>query len=306
MQSTSTLLMIRPYRFTFNKETAVNNTFQSAQDTDAHELALKEFDDFASLLQQHAIDVTVVQDSPTPHTPDSIFPNNWVSFHKGGTMVTYPMYAFNRRMERKSVLIHELEKKFRITEKVDLSHYESTNQFLEGTGSLVLDRENKIAYACLSPRTHATVLEDFSQKLGYRIVSFVATDSGNIPIYHTNVMMCVADQFVVICLDAIAHKLEREKVVNEIEATKKEVIPITVNQMNHFAGNMLQVHNQNGEKIVVLSSQAYHSLSSFQLSKLETFNRIVHAKLETIERNGGGSARCMLAEVFLDKKLERL
>lgn len=299
MQTTSYLLMIRPAQFTFNAETAVNNAFQSASDTNAQEAALKEFNDFVDLLQQNDIDVTVIADTKEPHTPDSIFPNNWISFHDDGQIVLYPMYASNRRLERKPHVIEQLKAKFRIKDQVDLSSYEKKNIFLEGTGSMVLDRENKIAYACLSQRTDLNVLKDFCAKLGYTPVSFIATDAKGYPIYHTNVMMCVADQFVVICLDSLKDNRERKEIMIAIEKSGKEIIDITLDQMSHFAGNMLQVENDKGRKFLVMSSQAYHSLSQDQLLKIERYNSIIHSPLDTIERNGGGSARCMMAEVFL-------
>jgi hypothetical protein len=298
-QTTSHLLMIRPTQFTFNVETAVNNAFQSANDTNAQEAALKEFNDFASFLQQNGIDITVIDDTKEPHTPDSIFPNNWISFHDDGRIVFHPMYAANRRLERKSHVIEELRAKFEIIGQVDLSSYENQDVFLEGTGSMVLDRENKIAYACLSQRTDLNVLKDFCAMLGYTPVSFIATDAKGYPIYHTNVMMCVADQFVVICLDSIKDSKERKEIVAIIEKTRKEIIDIALDQMNHFAGNMLQVENDKGKRFLVMSSQAYHSLGQDQLLKIERYNSILHSSLDTIERNGGGSARCMMTEVFL-------
>jgi hypothetical protein len=298
-QTTSNLLMIRPAQFTFNAETAVNNAFQSANDTNAQEEALKEFNNFASLLQQNGIDVTVIDDTKEPHTPDSIFPNNLISFHDDGRIVLYPMYASNRRLERKSHVIEKLKTKFEVKGQVDLSSYEDKNIFLEGTGSMVLDRENKIAYACLSQRTDLIVLKDFCARLGYSPVSFLATDAKGYPIYHTNVMMCVADRFVMICLDSIKDNKERKEIVALIKKTRKEIIDITLDQMNHFAGNMLQVENDKGKRFLVMSSQAYHSLGQDQLLKIERYNSILHSSLDTIERNGGGSARCMIAEVFL-------
>ncbi len=291
--------MIQPAQFTFNAETAVNNAFQSANDSNAQEAALKEFNDFVNLLWQNGIDVMVISDTKEPHTPDSIFPNNWISFHDDGRIVLYPMYATNRRLERKPNVIENLKTKFEIKGQVDLSSYENKNIFLEGTGSMVLDRENKIAYACLSQRTDLTILKDFCAKLGYTPVSFMATDAKDYPIYHTNVMMCVADKFVVICLDSIKDSNEQKTVVTSIEKSGKEIIDISLDQMNHFAGNMLQVENDKGKKFLVMSSQAYSSLDKNQLSKIEHYNSIIHSSLDTIERNGGGSARCMMAEVFL-------
>lgn len=295
--------MIRPVNFGFNAETAVNNAFQVAgQDAAAQEKAKKEFDGFVQLLRQNGVDVTVVNDTPEPHTPDSIFPNNWVSFHNDGTIILYPMFAVNRRQERKPQVIQQIGSRFDIRHTVDLTTYEPQHKFLEGTGSMVLDRDKKIAYACISPRTDKTILSDFAKKMNYRPVAFTAVDEKGRAIYHTNVMMCVADTYVVICLDSIADATEREMVVEVIKESGKEIITITLEQMNHFAGNMLQVENVKGKKLLVMSSQAYMALSADQVKKLESYNRILYASLDTIETNGGGSARCMMAEVFLPVK----
>lgn len=295
--------MIKPVRFDFNAETAVNNSFQTnVKDTQAQEKAAAEFTRFISVLREKGIDVTVVEDTPNPHTPDSIFPNNWISFHTDGTVCLYPMYAKNRRLERKPTVLKAIEEKFNIQKTIDFTHYEQDDIFLEGTGSMVLDRENKIAYACLSPRTHEKVLSDFCTQLGYSPVIFWALDAGNQPIYHTNVMMCVADTFVVICLDAIKNETERASVIASITATKKTIIEISLDQMNHFAGNMLQVHNKDNEPFLVMSSQAYQSLYADQIDMIQQFNPIIHSDITTIETNGGGSARCMMAEIFLPVK----
>jgi len=300
MQTTSHILMIRPVNFGYNAETAVNNAFQVAgMDAEAQKKALREFDDFVSVLRSNGVDVTVVQDTPEPHTPDSIFPNNWISFHNDGTVIFYPMYAANRRLERKQHVIDTVRTLFEIKSQIDLSSYESKNIFLEGTGSMVLDRDNKIAYACLSPRTDKKVLEDFCKQTGYKPVSFRAVDSKGREIYHTNVMMCVADRYVVICLESIDDKTERENVTTAITGSGKEIIEISFDQMNHFAGNMLQVENVSGEKLLVMSSQAFRSLTKQQVDKLSSYNNIIHSPLVTIETNGGGSARCMMAEVHL-------
>jgi hypothetical protein len=303
MQTTSHILMIRPVNFGFNAETAVNNAFQVAgQDAAAQDKAAKEFDAFVEVLQQNGIDVTVVNDTPEPYTPDSIFPNNWISFHNDGTIILYPMFAANRREERKPGVLQQLGKRFLINKTVDLTGYEPQHKFLEGTGSMVLDRDKKIAYACISPRTDKTILEDFAKQLGYQPVSFTSVDQNGKAIYHTNVMMCVADTYVVICLDSIANAAERKMVEEVIRKSGKEIITITLEQMNHFAGNMLQVENNKGDKLLVMSSQAFIALSGEQVKKLESFNKIIHAPLDTIETNGGGSARCMMAEVFLPVK----
>ncbi len=303
MQHSSHLLMIRPVKFDFNAETAVNNSFQvQANDQAVQEKAAAEFDQFIDVLSVNGIDVTVVQDSPDPHTPDSIFPNNWISFHSNGQVCLYPMFAVNRRKERKQQVLDRILEKFNISATVDLSGYEDKELFLEGTGSMVLDRDHAIAYACLSPRTSPVVLNAWCMRFGYRAVSFTATDEKGKAIYHTNVMMCIADQYAVICLDSIADIAERNRVINALEETGKQVIPISFEQMNRFAGNMLQVHNKAGQQFLVMSSQAYHSLTKAQIQQLEEFNPILHSDISTIETNGGGSARCMMAEVFLPTK----
>ncbi len=292
--------MIRPVNFGYNAETAVNNAFQvKGKDDDIHKKALKEFDTFVKVLEQNGVDVTVAEDTKEPHTPDSIFPNNWVSFHNDGTVLLYPMYAVNRRTERKEHVLEKLAQKFSIKRKIDLSRYEKENIFLEGTGSMVLDRGNKITYACLSPRTDEKVLADFCTQMGYTAVVFHAVDGNAQAIYHTNVMMCVADKYIVMCLDSIPDKTEKERVIDSIRKTGKEIIDISLEQMNHFAGNMLQIENGGGQKLLVMSTQAYESLNNGQKQQLESFNKIIHSPLTTIETNGGGSARCMMAEVHL-------
>lgn len=302
-QTTSHLLMIRPVRFEFNAQTAVNNAFQTAStEADTAQKARREFDAFAKLLMDNGVDVTVVDDTPEPHTPDSVFPNNWISFETDGTLLLYPMFAENRRAERKEHVIEAITKKFEVKQKIDLTGWETQSAFLEGTGSMVLDREHKIAYACLSPRTHANVIREFGDRTGYKPVLFTSTDENGDPVYHTNVMMCVADQYVVICLDSIRDALEQKIVEETIVDSGKEIITISMEQMNRFAGNMLQVENRFGEKLLVMSTQAFSSLTSSQTQKLISFNRIIHSPLDVIETNGGGSARCMMAEVFLKEK----
>jgi len=290
--------MIEPVRFGFNAATAVNNTFQKNNGGPLQEKALQEFNDLVALLRMNGITVTVVRDTETPHTPDSIFPNNWISFHENGTVNLYPMFAHNRRLERKATVLDAIRAQFEVATINDLSHYESKGLFLEGTGSMVLDRDHRLAYACLSPRTDKAVLDIFCEQNGYRPVVFSATDEKGIPLYHTNVLMCVADEYVVICIDAVVTG-DRETVSATIRSTGKELIAITQEQLNRFAGNMLQVKNAGGEKLLLMSSQAYGSLKPDQLDQLAAYNRIVHSPLNTIERAGGGSARCMMAEIFL-------
>ena len=302
MQNSTHLLMIQPVNFGFNTQTAVNNTFQKELDGNLQQKALHEFHNFVAVLRKNKIDVTVVEDSPDPATPDSIFPNNWISFHADGRIFLYPMFAVNRRMERKAAVLEAVKNKFAVTETVDLTKAETTNKFLEGTGSIVLDREYKIAYACLSPRTDEQLLTDFCKRTGYSPVTFSSKDNTGVDIYHTNVMMCVAKTFVVVCLESIADNEERKKLTDSIAKTNKAVIDISLQQLNSFAGNMLQVLNTDGELLLIMSTQAFTSLNPSQINLLEQHNRIIHASLNTIETVGGGSARCMMAEVFLPVK----
>lgn len=300
MQATNHLLMIRPVNFKFNVQTAANNKFQEAsQHGNVQAEALQEFDNFVQLLRSNGIDVLVVEDMLVPETPDSIFPNNWVSFHQSGNVILYPMYSPNRRAERRPEILKRIQNQFVVRELIDLSHFEHENIFLEGTGSLVLDRDHKIAYACASVRTNQLAITEFCARTGYQTLLFNGVDNTGFPIYHTNVMMCVADHFAVICLEAIPDEAEREKVVNSLESKGKEVIAISIDQMNHFAGNMLQLRNKMNETLLVMSEQAYLSLTQQQINTLQKYNRLLYAPLYTIEKNGGGSARCMLAEIHL-------
>lgn len=295
--------MIRPVDFKFNEQTAGNNKFQVAStESDVQTQALKEFDGFVNLLKENGVDVTVVDDTLQPETPDSIFPNNWVSFHDDGSVFLYPMFSENRRLERRKEILDGLKDRFEVNHVSDLSFYEMQYAFLEGTGSMVLDRTNKIAYACLSVRTDEEVLNNFCMLTGYQPVAFQAVDNTNFPIYHTNVMMCIGEQFAVICLDSIKKTEEKEQVALSLIDSGKEIIEISLEQMNHFAGNMLQVSNVNNESLLVMSEQAFLSLTEEQIAKLEKYSRIIYAPLYTIEKNGGGSARCMLAEIHLPLK----
>ncbi|MEO8584345.1 MAG: arginine deiminase-related protein, partial [Flavitalea sp.] len=238
MHTTSHLLMIRPVQFSYNKETAVNNAFQVAgKDTDVQLKALEEFDAFVKVLIENGVDVMVINDTVDPYTPDSVFPNNWVSFHNDGTIVLYPMYAFNRRQERKPKVLEQIKKRFSIRHVIDLSNHEHQHKFLEGTGSMVLDRDKNIAYACLSPRTDKDLLDQFCEAMNYHAVPFSAFDINGCAIYHTNVMMCVADRYVVICINCIDDKEERKMVSQTIINSGKEIIEISMDQLNEFAGN---------------------------------------------------------------------
>lgn len=303
MQATNRILMIRPVDFKFNEQTAGNNMFQQASEqSNVQQQALQEFDGFVTMLRSNGVDVTVINDTLEPSTPDSIFPNNWVSFHEDGAVFLYPMFSENRRFERREEILEILEQNFEISHINDLSFYENGNIFLEGTGSMVLDRANKIAYACLSVRTEVEAFNNFCQLAGYKSVIFNAVDATNYPIYHTNVMMCIGDKFAVICLDSIPNLYERDFVQKVLTLSGKEIIKISLEQMNHFAGNMLEVKNAQGEALLVMSEQAYKALTQTQINALTKYAKLIYAPLYTIEQNGGGSARCMLAEVHLPLK----
>jgi hypothetical protein len=294
--------MIRPVSFGFNEQTAESNAFQnrSAEEQNIQEQALAEFDAFADELKVNGIDVIIANDTPEPHTPDSIFPNNWVSFHENGNIFLYPMQAENRRLERDlNMLKKGTFNKFVVSDIKDLSAYENTGEYLEGTGSIVLDRENKIAYAGLSPRTHPDVIKAFSAESGYTSILFHATDQNGKAIYHTNVMMCMGDEFVVICLDAVTDFNEKSLLLASFEQSNKQVIEISQEQLNEFAGNMLELMNDKGERLLIMSARALASLEPEQVKSLEKYCKIVSSKLDTIETIGGGSARCMIAEVYL-------
>jgi hypothetical protein len=307
MQTTDTVLMIEPIAFGYNAETAENNYFQIEQkDLDVQAKALGEFNVFVEKLRNKGINVITIKDTLDPHTPDSIFPNNWVSFHNDGNVVLYPMFATNRRVERREDILETIKSKgFEITEIDDWSLPEIQGHFLEGTGSMIFDHDNKIAYGSVSLRLDEKLFRDFCAKYGLEPIvfhSFQTVGSERLPIYHTNVMMCVADKFVVICLDCIDSELERSKVIETIKNSGKEIIEISEEQMQQFAGNMLQVQNDEGQKFLVMSQTAYESLTPQQVSAIEKYCEIIYSDLNTIEVNGGGSARCMLAEVFLPKK----
>lgn len=305
MQTTDTVLMIEPIAFGFNEQTAVNNYFQVQQEGNVQGEALKEFNAFVEKLRAKGINVITIKDTLEPKTPDSIFPNNWVSFHADGKVVLYPMFAENRRLERRDDIISQIKNQFDVTEIIDYSGTEKDNKYLEGTGSMIFDHDNKIAYGSVSLRLDENLFRKFCSEFGFTPVvfhSYQTAGEERLPIYHTNVMMCVADQFVVICLDCIDDESERNSVIKTITNSGKELIEISENQMQNFAGNMLQLQNQSGEKFLVMSQSAYKSLNPEQISAIEKYCEIIYSDLEVIETNGGGSARCMLAEVFLPKK----
>jgi len=291
--------MVRPARFAFNEETAQNNYFQQPSGSESvAEKALEEFDTFVRLLRANDVDVTVVQDSPEPWTPDSIFPNNWFSSHLTGELVLYPMFAPNRRQERKREVLELLRRKMNHRKVVDLTPWEEEGEFLEGTGSMIFDRDRGVAYCCRSPRTSEKMLAEFCSRMNYDALLFDAVDAQGNAIYHTNVMMEVGTQVAVICLEAIRDEGEQRKVVSRLTAAGKIIVEITLDQMNHFAGNMLEIKSRGGEPLMVMSSSARKALTPDQERTIATFTRILSSDLGTIEANGGGSARCMVAEIF--------
>ena len=301
-QCTADILMIRPARFGYNEETAANNSFQHKpeQSLNIQQQALNEFDAFAQQLTDVGVNVIVIPDTTEPQKPDAIFPNNWISFHDEDTVVLYPMYATNRRTERRKDILQTLKNnhRFQISNTIDLTHYEVESKFLEGTGSLVLDRVNRIAYASVSERTSPELVEEFCKQLNYKPILFHAVANG-VPVYHTNVLLSVCEKFVVICLDYISSESEKKDLLDNFKSTEKEVLVITSKQASCFAGNMLQLNSKKHESLVVMSTCAYNSLTQNQISFLQQYSKIIHSPLDTIEKYGGGSARCMIAEIFL-------
>ena len=308
-QITNHIMMIQPVGFRYNEQTAVNNYYQQVIEgmtpARVQEHALQEFNGFVDKLRAKGVNVVVIPDTKDPDTPDSIFPNNWVSFHEDGRVFVYPMFAPNRRLERRNDLLETLRNQYQLNQFVDLTGWEEKGKFLEGTGSLVLDRPNKVAYAALSDRTMHEVIDEFEAQSAFTVVRFTAYQTvgeKRLPIYHTNVMMYVGEHFAVICLHSIDLPSERENVKEHLFRTGKEIIEITEKQVLNFAGNGLQVINKNREKLILMSTTAFQSLDKFQKDQLSKHGQIIHAPLNTIEQFGGGSARCMMAEVFLPPK----
>jgi len=309
-QTTNSILMIRPVAFRMNEQTAVNNYYQKVIDgllpATVNAKAQQEFDAFVAKLEAVGIEVIVVDDTIHPDTPDSIFPNNWISFHENGDIVLFPMFAENRRLERREDILDLLEEKgFVIDNIMDYTSAEEDNFFLEGTGSLLLDRENGKAYCALSPRADEELFIEFCEDFDLNPIIFEAFQTVNGErklIYHTNVMLCIGETFAVICADAIDDKKERKMVVDSLKGDDKEVIYITEEQVNNFAGNMLEVKGANDRRYLVMSSAAHKSLTKKQIAQLEEHVTILSANLDTIEACGGGSARCMMAEIFLPRE----
>lgn len=310
-QAANTVMMIRPVQFRMNEQTAVNNYYQKKLEgltpENVNTRAQQEFDGFVERLRSVGVNVVVIEDTTDTDTPDSIFPNNWISFHENGDVILYPMFAENRRLERREDVFEIIENEgFRINDEItDYTSAEEDGVFLEGTGSMILDRENQKVYAALSPRADEELVIEFCEDNDMHPVIFEAYQTVNgerLPIYHTNVMMSVAETFAILCADSIDDKQERKMVINSLKEDGKEVILITEEQVNHFAGNMLQVEGKDQQLYMVMSTQAYEILTDAQIKAIEKHCAILHAPLYTIEACGGGSARCMLAEVFLPKQ----
>jgi hypothetical protein len=292
--------MIRPAHFAFNEETAGNNEFQTrdAGLDNIQKKAIVEFNTMTNLLTHHGVRVHIIQDTAEPVKPDAVFPNNWLSTHAGNTLITWPMYAYNRRIERRNKIQEHLARLFHIDRIIHYERYESEQIFLEGTGSLVLDRKNKIAYACLSDRTHNALISVFCKDMGYTAVVFHALDEQQKSIYHTNVMMAIGEKIAVICSESILDE-SREKVIDSLLGSGKEILDISTEQMCHFAGNMLELKSTAGQPLMILSQTARSSLTTDQLALLEKHCQLVVPEIPVIETIGGGSVRCMICEIFL-------
>ena len=306
MSLTDKILMIRPSSFSYNEQTAVNNHYQNAIEEDfstISKLVINEFDKLKFELEKNGITIYCFEDIPKLNTPDSVFPNNWISFHKNGTIILYPMFAENRRKERRKDIIEYFQNNYKYSKLIDIaSLYESKKQFLEGTGSMVLDRSNKVVYAALSDRTHINPLKYFCEQTNFQLISFTSSqqfEKKEKLIYHTNVMMSLCDNFVIICLESIKNKMERKKILTTFKKTKKQIIDISFDQVKKFCGNVIELKNSNHENILVMSSRAFSAFTAEQKSIINNFCKIVHSPLENIENYGGGGARCMIAEIFV-------
>ena len=305
-QCTDTVMMVRPASFGFNEQTAISNSFQKKDDNlstaEIQNTALGEFDLLVDRLREHGITVMQVEDTPYPAKPDAVFPNNWITTHSDGVLITYPMYTANRRAERREDIISWIEKKFRVKQRYSFEGFEEEGLILEGTGSMVLDRENQTVYACLSPRTDPALLDRFALLRNYTKVVFNAIDQKFNPVYHTNVIMAMGKHEAILCSECIPNDAEKKAISDSIHSTGKTLIEITWSQVLHFAGNMLQLRNAAGDLYWVMSSSAYDSLTYEQKTGLQKQARIIHSAIPTIEKYGGGSVRCMLAEIFLEGK----
>ena len=303
-QITDTVLMVRPAHFGFNPETAENNAFQvndtSLSKEEIAQLARTEFDIMVTRLRSVGVKVIVIEDTPEPLKTDAVFPNNWFSTHKEGTVVLYPMFSANRRLERREDIIELLESTYQIYDQTDYLEFEDLGVFVEGTGSMILDRQHRKIYACISERSSLELLQKIAGDFEYQLIAFNATDSAGVPYYHTNVIMALGTNLAIVCLESIDEN-ERTQVTQSLQGDKKIIIDITRSQVEQFAGNMLEVLGQNGEHFLVMSSAAHRSLTPSQISIIEAHVKIIHSDLSTIEKYGGGSARCMMAEIYLPK-----
>ena len=306
MQNTSSILMIRPAAFGFNEETAADNSFQrKITELTKEQLqlsVLREFDAFTESLIKKGIDVTIIEDKADPPKSDALFPNNWFSTLPDGTLSIFPMFAHSRRMEKRDDIIRFLNEKFEVSRFTDWSELEAESFFLEGTGSMVIDHENKIIYACVSQRTHLSALEKFSRANDYNAISFRAADRKGNAIYHTNVILCIGKEFAIVCDECFVDEMEWIAVSQLLRTTNHKIVPISYEQVCAFAGNMLQLRNKKGEQFLVMSKTAYDSLTKKQLTQLQEYNELLPVDIPTIETIGGGSARCMMAEIFLERK----
>ena len=301
-QTTDSILLVRPSNFGYNEETASNNSFQKRESQlsrkEISERAISEFDNMVQILRQAHLSVEALQDTFEPEKPDAVFPNNWVSFHENGAIITYPLFSAKRRPERREEIIDFIEVKYGFQRRYSFEQYETKSLFLEGTGSMVLDRINRKVYSCFSPRTDPTILDKFCALMDYNPVMFTAKDSQGIDIYHTNVMMAIGEGFVVLCLDSLVIPDDRVAVIKSLKETKKEIIEISLDQMNAFAGNLLPVRNAMGESLIVLSEAAFQSLTNGQQDSLSSHGKLIVIPIYSIEYFGGGSIRCMVAEIF--------
>ena len=302
-QYSDTILMIRPANFGFNQETAENNVFQDAHtdltDAEVKNLAKEEFDNMVKVLRDEGVNILVIDDSEQPLKTDAVFPNNWISTHADGSLYLFPMFSPNRRLERRMDIVDQLAERFKVTLDNSLVRYEKDDLFLEGTGSMILDRPNKIIYACYSERTHQELLNKFSEKIGYEVCSFHAVDDQGIPYYHTNVIMTLGEHVAILCTESIEDIKERNHVLNSLRKSGKQIVEISRDQVLAFAGNMLEIQGKEDANLMVMSEAAYHSLQKDQLYIIKKYNKIVYLPLYNIEHFGGGSARCMIAEIFL-------
>lgn len=299
MQIAKRILMVRPTNFAYNEQTARNNCFQERTTiSNLNEKAQEEFDNFVNVLRSNKIELIVVQDTEYPHTPDSIFPNNWFSTHPTGELILYPMFAKNRRAERKPDALGAIRRHYLANKTIDLTYGEKENKFLEGTGSIILDHSNKTAYACRSERTNENLFYDFCKQMSFEPVFFNSFDDSHNPIYHTNVMLSIGEKMAVVCAESIINEKERKNVIDSLLETRKEVIEVSIEQMKHFCANIIEIRNFDNQNCLIMSDTAKRAFTKRQKEILEQHCILVSSPLQTIEQVGGGSARCMIAEIF--------